>query len=167
MTQTQGSVSRLVTEPSRSPTCLWGNFIIGGTLISRPRTRFEAILKQYPDMDIAGDALYYLALTYKEIGAGLGQRKTHGVYGAVSAHQYAATGQKILAALNAKHPAEFVAQASPSSPEATKVAPVVHGGSLQEPTKNPSLRPAPSIAAESGQAIQSGGTTLCRVGVWC
>ena len=37
------------------------------------------------------------------------------------AHQYAATGQKILAALNAKHPAEFVAQASPSSPEATKV----------------------------------------------
>ena len=31
--------------------------------------RFEAILKQYPDMDIAGDALYYLALTYKEIGA--------------------------------------------------------------------------------------------------
>jgi outer membrane protein assembly factor BamD len=130
--------------------------------------RFEAILKQYPDMDIAGDALYYLALTYKEIGAeDWAREKLMAFTERYPAHQYAATGQKILAALNAKHPAEFVAQASPSSPEATKVAPVVHGGSLQEPTKNPSIRPAPSIAAESGQAIQSGGTTLCRVGVWC
>jgi outer membrane protein assembly factor BamD len=31
--------------------------------------RFEAILKDYPEMDVASDALYYLALTYKEIGA--------------------------------------------------------------------------------------------------
>jgi outer membrane protein assembly factor BamD len=31
--------------------------------------RFEAILKNYPEMDVAQDALYYLALTYKEIGA--------------------------------------------------------------------------------------------------
>lgn len=31
--------------------------------------RFEAVIKQYPDMDVAPDALYYLALTYNEIGA--------------------------------------------------------------------------------------------------
>ena len=31
--------------------------------------RFEAILKDYPEMNVAPDALYYLALSYKELGA--------------------------------------------------------------------------------------------------
>lgn len=130
--------------------------------------RFEAILKQYPDMDIAGDALYYLALTYKEIGAeDWAREKLMAFTERYPSHEYAPSGQKILAALNAKRPTEFVAQSSLSSPETTTVAPVVHGGSLHEPTKNPSLALTPAVTPESSHAIQSGGTTLCRVGVWC
>jgi outer membrane protein assembly factor BamD len=93
--------------------------------------RFEAILKQYPDMDIAGDALYYLALTYKEIGAeDWAREKLMAFTERYPNHQYASTGQKVLATLNAKQPTEAVAQATPSSPDTTtKIPSVVHAGS--------------------------------------
>src|SRR5688500_7142973 len=74
--------------------------------------RFEAILKQYPDMDIAGDALYHLALTYKEIGAeDWAREKLMAFMERYPNNQYVSTGQKVLAALNAKQPTEAVAQA--------------------------------------------------------
>lgn len=121
--------------------------------------RFEAILKQYPDMDIAGDALYYLALTYKEIGAeDWAREKLMAFTERYPNHQYASTGQKVLAALNAKQPTEAVAQATTSSPDTTtKIPSVVHAGS------SPATAPPPT----PDTAIPSGGTTLCRLGVWC
>lgn len=129
--------------------------------------RFESILKQYPDMDVAGDALYYLALSYKEIGAeDWAREKLMAFTERFPSHQNASSGQKILAALNAKQPAEVLAASSAGATE--KVPPVVHGGSFQEPTQQPALSAQPSaIVPESSHAIQSGGTTLCRVGVWC
>jgi outer membrane protein assembly factor BamD len=121
--------------------------------------RFEAILKQYPDMDIAGDALYYLALTYKEIGAeDWAREKLMAFTERYPNHQYASTGQKVLATLNAKQPTEAVAQATPSSPDTTtKIPSVVHAGSSPATV----LPPSPDVA------VPSGGTTLCRLGVWC
>jgi outer membrane protein assembly factor BamD len=122
--------------------------------------RFEAILKQYPDMDIAGDALYYLALTYKEIGAeDWAREKLMAFTERYPNHQYASTGQKVLAALNAKQPTEAVAQAPTSSPDTTtKIPSVVHAGS----SPAAALTPTPDAAVPS-----SGTTTLCRLGVWC
>jgi outer membrane protein assembly factor BamD len=131
--------------------------------------RFEAILKQYPDMDIAGDALYYLALTYKEIGAeDWAREKLMAFTERYPDNQYAARGQKVLAALNAKHPTEAVAQATtPSSDTTTKIPSVVHAGSSQEPARTPSLSPAAAHSPTPNHGIQSGSTTLCRLGVWC
>ena len=131
--------------------------------------RFEAILKQYPDMDVAGDALYYLALTYKEIGAeDWAREKLMAFTERYPTHLHAATGQKLLAALNAKQPAEAFAQATPSSPDLpTKMPSTVHAGSSQEPTRVPSLIPAAALSAGPDHAIPSSGTTLCRLGVWC
>lgn len=120
--------------------------------------RFEAILKQYPDMDIAGDALYYLALTYKEIGAeDWAREKLMAFTERYPNHQYASTGQKVLAALNVKQPTESVAQASTSSPDTTKIPSVVHAGSS----------PATALTPTPEAAVPSSGTTLCRLGVWC
>lgn len=120
--------------------------------------RFEAILNQYPDMDIAGDALYYLALTYKEIGAeDWAREKLMAFTERYPNNQYASTGQKVLAALNAKQPTEAVAQATPSSPDTTtKIPSAVHAGS----SPATALSPTPD-------ATLGGGTTLCRLGVWC
>jgi outer membrane protein assembly factor BamD len=131
--------------------------------------RFEAILKQYPDMDIAGDALYYLALTYKEIGAeDWAREKLMAFVERYPNNQYASPGQKVLAALNAKQPTEAVAQAITSTPDTTtKIPSVVHAGSSQEPTRAPSLSPAAAFSSTPDHAIQSGSTTLCRLGVWC
>lgn len=130
--------------------------------------RFEAILKQYPDMDVAGDALYYLALTYKEIGAeDWAREKLMAFTERYPTHLHASTGQKLLAALNAKHPTEAVAQATPSSPDLpTKMPSTVHAGSSQEPARVPSLIPA-ALSAAPDHAMPSSGTTLCRLGVWC
>lgn len=132
--------------------------------------RFEAILKQYPDMDVAGDALYYLALTYKEIGAeDWAREKLMAFTERYPNHQQASTGQKLLATLNAKHPTEAVAQATTSAPDTiTKIPSAVHAGSSQEPTRAPSLPPATALSPTPDHAFQSGGTTsLCRLGVWC
>jgi outer membrane protein assembly factor BamD len=132
--------------------------------------RFEAILKQYPDMDVAGDALYYLALTYKEIGAeDWAREKLMAFTERYPNHLHASTGHKLLAALNAKLPIEAVAQATISSPETTtKIPSSVHAGSSQEPSRSLSLAPAAALSPASEPAIRSGGgTTLCRLGVWC
>jgi outer membrane protein assembly factor BamD len=131
--------------------------------------RFEAILKQYPDMDIAGDALYYLALTYKEIGAeDWAREKLMAFTERYPNHLHATTGQKLLATLNAKQPTEAVAQATTSSPDLPpKIPSTVHAGSSQEPTRLPSLTPAAALSSSPDQSIQSSGTTLCRLGVWC
>jgi len=131
--------------------------------------RFEAILKQYPDMDVAGDALYYLALTYKEIGAeDWAREKLMAFTERYPNHLHASTGHKLLAALNAKLPTEAVAQATTSSPETTpKIPSSVHAGSSQEPSRGLSLAPAAALNPASDPAMRSGGTTLCRLGVWC
>jgi outer membrane protein assembly factor BamD len=131
--------------------------------------RFEAILKQYPDMDVAGDALYYLALTYKEIGAeDWAREKLMAFTERYPNHLHASTGHKLLAALNAKLPTEAVAQATISSPETTtKIPSSVHAGSSQEPSRSLSLASGTTLSPASEPAMRSGGTTLCRLGVWC
>lgn len=62
--------------------------------------RFEAIVKDYPEMEVAPDAMYYLALSYHEIGADdwaqerlitLGQR--------YPGNKFKAEGQRLLSTL--------------------------------------------------------------------
>lgn len=128
--------------------------------------RFEAILKQYPDMDIAGDALYQLALTYKEMGADDWARdKLIAFADRFPNNQHADQGRKLLAQLNAKMPTEAVAQAPSQSPGLSNAGPVtLHAGAVQDPVN--ALVPGTALSGAPDRATGV-TTTLCRLGVWC
>ena len=127
--------------------------------------RFDAILKQYPDMEIAGDALYYLALAYEKIGADdWAKERLIALNERFPNNQHAASGRKLLAKLNAKQPTDAVAL-STNRPNASSSEIYAANGALPSPGGSPNLAPLNSLS--SSQRPASAETTLCRLGVWC
>jgi outer membrane protein assembly factor BamD len=129
--------------------------------------RFEAITNQYPEMDVAGEALYYLALTYSDLGADDWAREKLTVLAErYPNNKFRAESKQLLARLETRQPATTVAMsgvssngtsangahglngARPSSPSPPTVSPVT---ALRDPT---GVSPAPR-------------TILCRLGIWC
>jgi outer membrane protein assembly factor BamD len=128
--------------------------------------RFEAILKQYPDMEIAGDALYYLALTYNQIGADeWAKEKLIALDERFPNNQHVASGKKLLAKLNAKQPTDAVALSTNRSDKSYSDHYISSAGTLSPPV-SPNLSPVTSFSG-SAQGSTSTETTLCRLGVWC
>jgi outer membrane protein assembly factor BamD len=154
--------------------------------------RFDQIMKEYPDKSVAPAALYYLALSYKEMGANdwaseklmlLAEKYPHS--------EMANDGKKLLAKLQSNNPppapvvaqskepppARIVAQsqiASPPpavapSPEPSQ-APVTTARLFADNRPQPPIRTPPSRASALSDAS---GTTLtqrfvsCRLGAWC
>ena len=126
--------------------------------------RFDAILKQYPDMEIAGDALYYLALVYDKIGADdWAKERLIALDERFPNNQHAASGRKLLAKLNARQPTEAVAL-STNRPNGES-SEIYAANGLPSPGSAPNLAPLNSL--NSSQRPASAETTLCRLGVWC
>jgi outer membrane protein assembly factor BamD len=74
--------------------------------------RFEAVLNYYPNVDVAGDALYYLALTYKDLGAeDWAREKLLMLVERYPNNKHTGAGQKLLAKLVPKQPASAVGRA--------------------------------------------------------
>jgi outer membrane protein assembly factor BamD len=129
--------------------------------------RFESVLKQYPNMEIAGEALYYLALTYNEMGAeDWAREKLIALDERFPSNEHATSGRKLLAKLNAKQPAETVALSKNRSNGTSSDSYSAANGTLPPPVVSPNLN---SVTALSGSAKGSPSTetTLCRLGVWC
>jgi outer membrane protein assembly factor BamD len=75
--------------------------------------RFERILTLYPEIDIAGEALYYLALTYKDMGAeNWAREQLIALAERFPSSPHAASGQKMIASLNHSRPTEPITKAS-------------------------------------------------------
>ncbi len=126
--------------------------------------RFEAILKHYPDMDIAGDALYHLALTYKEMGADDWAREKLLAFVERYPHsENAEPGRKLLAKLSPKSSDTLARNASPA--DASTPGPVsLHAGAVQDALGAANSAPSGSLGVVPDQAPM---TTLCRLGLWC
>jgi outer membrane protein assembly factor BamD len=145
--------------------------------------RFEGILKKYPDMEVAPDAMYYLALSYKELGADDWAREQLTLLAEkYPVNKYARDGEKLLAKLNgnSKQPARPVIARAERTANELPVAPVpaVVAADLQ-PAGQPPLTPTPALvpaavvpASVLGSAASNGNglaqpVTLCRLGSWC
>jgi outer membrane protein assembly factor BamD len=127
--------------------------------------RFERILQQYPDMDIAGDALYYLALTYNELGADDWAREhLIALADRFPTNAHARAGRRLLASLEAKRPPEAVALSTNQANGSASDAYVPANGISPHPLSGP---PATPIATFAPTPNGSTETTLCRLGVWC
>lgn len=118
--------------------------------------RFEQIIKTYPDRPVAPDALYFLAMSYHELGADDWARESL----VLLADKYpdstvAGDGKRLLAKLGGAKPGPLLAQKSDTS-SLTGIGPASAGS----PVSN--LFSIPSPAGALGQAF-----TTCRLGAWC
>ena len=78
--------------------------------------RFEAVTKQWPEMDVAGEALYYLALTYSDLGADDWAREKLTVLAErYPNNKFRAESKQLLAKLETRQPAMAVAMTGVSS----------------------------------------------------
>ncbi|MCC2639836.1 MAG: protein of unknown function, TPR-like [Nitrospira sp.] len=131
--------------------------------------RFDQIMKDYPDKKVAPEALYYLALTYQELGANdwAAEKLT------ILAEKYpdsdvASSGRRLLATLEKKLPSpppQAVAKKEEAPPTqsaadllaATAAAPDFDGVSS---ATIPNLQSSPNLSLR--QPFVS-----CRLGAWC
>lgn len=131
--------------------------------------RFDQIMKEYPDKSVAPEALYYLAMSYKEMGANdWASEKLIMLAEKYPQSEAAQDGKKLLAKLQPTlQPAQVVAeskeapqQSPPVVAQAQDISPVpATAPSRKEspaPVTNASLfadrRPQPTIAAPSSRA---------------
>ena len=132
--------------------------------------RFESVIKSYPDMEIAGDALYYLALTYNDMGAdGWARENLIALDERFPNSEHHEPGRKLLAKINAKQPTEAIAlSTSPSNgtPDARQEPYPGPNGNLSPAFSPTALAPVATLRS-SGKSTPTTETTLCRLGVWC
>ena len=131
--------------------------------------RFEQIMKVYPDKSVAPDALYYLALSYHDLGADdwASEQLTILAQKFPNSH-HAGEGARLLAKIGGAKPPVLAAKttepvpastgASPSSGESLRTAPA---GGVTPHVANGLMR-LPSAAAMEQPAY-----ITCRLGAWC
>jgi outer membrane protein assembly factor BamD len=128
--------------------------------------RFEWILKLYPEMDIAGDALYYLALTYKGMGANDWARETLiALTERFPNSLHAASGQIMLTNLNQSRSTDSSSQSSNRDNNQTQTL-VLRNDPLPAAISPSSLAPVISLqGTPNGSAPAE--IILCRLGLQC
>lgn len=129
--------------------------------------RFEAVMNQWPDMDVAGDALYYLALTYSDLGADEWAReKLTMLAERYPGNKFGAEGKRLLAKLNERQPGTAVALSGVSKNGAS--ANGTHGlnGARPPSPGQPAVSTVASLHNQNG-ASPASQTVLCRLGIWC
>lgn len=129
--------------------------------------RFEAITTQWPEMDVAGDALYYLALTYTDLGADEWAReKLTMLAERYPGNKFGAESRQLLARLNTRHPGTAVALSGVSPNDtATNGAHGLNGSRPSSPGQ-PTVSPVATLRNSNGVSPPP-RTVLCRLGIWC
>ena len=129
--------------------------------------RFEQIMKLYPDKSVAPDALYFLALSYHDLGADdwASEQLT------LLAEKYPDTahssdGRSLLAKIGGGKPATLLAlKAEPASSASSPAAPPSGNRLSLAAGLVPSV-PAGSFRLPSTTAL-SRSFVSCRLGAWC
>jgi outer membrane protein assembly factor BamD len=121
--------------------------------------RFESVVKQYPELDVASDAMFDLARTYHEIGADdWAQERLFALEQQYPNHKHKAESQRLYAALKSTLPLTAVARADRQPPPVTLAAsavPVALGAANGVPAVPlPPLSPA-GLSLTNGSTPQS------------
>mgnify|MGYP001585652183 CR=1 FL=1 len=126
--------------------------------------RFESIIKEYPDMEVASDAMYDLARTYHEIGADdWAQEKLFALEQQYPAHKHKVESQKLYAALKVTKPATALARAAAPAP--TPMASLISGtgdakAAAASDLASSTLSSSNGAAASPAPSAKSTGTTF-------
>jgi outer membrane protein assembly factor BamD len=121
--------------------------------------RFEQIIKTYPDRPVAPDALYFLAMSYHEMGADdWAQQSLVLLAEKYPDSQAAGDGKLLLAKIGGAKPSPLFAQQSDSSSVTGMQAPNLFS--------IPSAPQLGSLGVPSSGALDQAFTS-CRLGAWC
>lgn len=123
--------------------------------------RFEQIIKIYPDKPVAPDALYFLAMSYHQLGAD--DWATDNL--TLLAEKYptskvAADGRALLATLGAKKSDTLIAKNSSATPFSDT-------RSYIPSSNSPDLSTIPNAASSFSANALGQSFTACRLGAWC
>lgn len=134
--------------------------------------RFEAILKDYPEMNVAPDALYFLALSYKELGATDWAREQLALLSErFPTSPIRTEGDKLLAKLGGPLPVAVAKtdEEKPADSAQPESAPTgLALASLLLPESDPERTAIPQITTPALPASALQPTlSFCRLGAWC
>jgi len=125
--------------------------------------RFEQIMRLYPDRPVAPDALYFLAMSYHEMGADDWARDRL----ILLAQKYpdskaAGQGESLLSKLGDVKPGTLLAK-KPDQPSDSD------DGAMMVTPSFPNLPSMPELGSMGSPSINSLGQsfTACRLGAWC
>jgi outer membrane protein assembly factor BamD len=125
--------------------------------------RFERVLVLYPDLDDSAEALYYLAKTYKDIGAP--ERAVEHLTVLLTQYPKAKIrkdGQALLASLNGKAPSILATADAPPPPSKTsRPAPLPPLPTSRSLSMNPADIPPTGANGNGHTIINCGLNTLC------
>lgn len=139
--------------------------------------RFEQIMKNYPDMPVAADALFFLAKSYHELGADDWARD-HLVLMAEKYPdgKFSDAGKNLLERIGGAHTTTLLAQKSDAA-TLSDGTPAGHSARssalLQSPTSSaPSsamlgIPPSLDSSSSSSATALGHGFTACRLDTWC
>ncbi|ULA63927.1 MAG: Outer membrane protein assembly factor BamD [Nitrospira sp.] len=129
--------------------------------------RFEQIMKIYPDKPVAPDALYFLALSYHELGADdwAADNLT------MLAEKYptskvAADGRALMAKLGNKKPDTMIAKDSSATPFSDARPYVAPSDGAARPDSPNASSTFSTLKLPSANALGQ-SFTACRLGAWC
>jgi len=129
--------------------------------------RFDQILKLYPDKSVAPDALYFLALSYHDLGADdWASEKLTLMAARYPDSTRSKDAEKLFAKIGGPQPAALIAAAPESTPLSNGSSPPA---SQNQAGIENSTAPAPStgsIRAPQANAFRQGFVS-CRLGAWC
>ena len=129
--------------------------------------RFEQILKLYPDKSVAPDALYFLALSYHDLGADdWASEKLTLLAEKYPDSAHSSEGRSLLAKIGGAKPTTLLAEnvePTPSSP--SPAAPPSGNQPSRAAGLIPSV-PAESFHLPSATALRQSFVS-CRLGAWC
>lgn len=132
--------------------------------------RFDMIMKDYPDKKVAPEALYYLAMTYQELGANdWALEKLQLLAEKYPQSEVADSGRRLLAKLEKQvpPPQPVVAANTAPQPESSQTDNRLLAASVPAATLTAPLSPAiPKLNTTPSASLRQ-PFVACRLGAWC
>lgn len=133
--------------------------------------RYEAILKDYPEMEVAPEAQYQLARTYEALGANEWAREQLTILGQRYPHSpIQADARKMLAKLGGPAPPAVEVASAPSQTKSdTRAAGSLFSAVTPAPASPefPTSRQITTSRFPNSASALVTSPTFCRLGVWC
>lgn len=138
--------------------------------------RFEKVIKEYPELETAGDAMFHLAKTYQDLG--VEEWTQDWLVTLVNEHPnnpYHSDGQKLLAKLQKENPtlvASLPDNPSVNGHTSIKQSPVDNTPSVKESPLFSYAGVLPTAAVSAPVPVQTASKASpshasCRIGSWC